>query len=225
MWLGGVLKRTTPTYSILGEKAPSEILFQDTVQSLLPHTFQYNPTSQHFQFILQNYYISSFMVKTRSQTLRSIQIEPNEMNRHGDSESESSIPEVLTREQLSEFNDGDVLNYQINSGRDTVNQRFSDMNRQINELTNLILALTEKISSSNRERNDLNTVSNGHEARSDNVFDYWITRNWTIDDSMFALCSSIKCLLALNFSILLLFNIFYFLPYREQFLKDHFSTS
>ena len=41
------------------------------------------------------------------------------------------------------------------------------MNRQISELTNLVLALTEKISSSNREGNELNTVSNSHEARSD----------------------------------------------------------
>ena len=90
------------------------------------------------------------------------------MDRHSDSESECSIPEVLTREQIIEFNDGDVLNYQNNSGRDSVNQRFSDMNRQINELTNLVLALTEKISSSNRgnrEGNELNTVSNNYEAR------------------------------------------------------------
>ena len=42
--------------------------------------------------------------------------------------------------------------------RDTVNQRFFDMNRQIIKLTNLVLALTEKISSSNREGNELNTV-------------------------------------------------------------------
>ena len=41
------------------------------------------------------------------------------------------------------------------------------MNRQINELTNLVLALTEKISSSNREGNELNTVSIGYETRSD----------------------------------------------------------
>ena len=109
------------------------------------------------------------MVKTRSQTFRNNQIEPNEMDRHSDSESECSIPEVLARQKISGINDGDVLNYQHNSGRDNVNQRFSDMNRQINELTNLVLALTERISSSNREGNELNTVSNGHEARSDMV--------------------------------------------------------
>ena len=95
------------------------------------------------------------MVKTRSQTIRNNQIEPNEMDRQSDSESKCSIPEVLTREQITEFNDGDVLNYQNQSGRDSVNQRSSDMNRQTNELTNLVLALTEKIFSSNREGNEL----------------------------------------------------------------------
>ena len=109
------------------------------------------------------------MVKTRSQTIRNNQIEPNEMDRQSDSENECSIPEVFTREQITEFNDEDVLNYQNHSGRDFVIQRFSEMNGLINELTNLVLALTEKISSSNGEGNELNTVSNSHEARSDMV--------------------------------------------------------
>ena len=95
------------------------------------------------------------------------------MEYSSDNESECSIPEVLTREQIIEFNNGDVLNYQNNSARDSVNQRFSDMNRQINELTNLVLALTEKISSSNREGNELNTVSGSHEARTDNEYIYF----------------------------------------------------
>ena len=40
------------------------------------------------------------MVKTRSQTLRDNQIEPNEMDRHSDSETECSIPEVLQGNKL-----------------------------------------------------------------------------------------------------------------------------
>ena len=57
----------------------------------------------------------------------------------------------------------------------TVNQRFNEMNKQISELTSLVIALTEKItsnektSSSNREGNNINTVSIGHETRSDMV--------------------------------------------------------
>ena len=75
------------------------------------------------------------MVKTRSQTARDTLIESNRMDRNSDSDSECSIPEILFREQISEFNDGDVLNYRNNAERSTVNQRFTEMNKQINELT------------------------------------------------------------------------------------------
>ena len=55
------------------------------------------------------------------------------MDRHSDSESECSVPEVLTREQTSEFNHGDVLNYQHSSGRDTVNQRYEQTNKRVDK--------------------------------------------------------------------------------------------
>ena len=77
------------------------------------------------------------------------------------------MPEILTRDQINDFDNGDLLTYRNDTERHTVNQRFPEMNGQINELTNLVFALTEKISSSNREKNDLNTVSYGHETRSD----------------------------------------------------------
>ena len=86
-------------------------------------------------------------------------------DRYSDAESESSIPgpEVLTKEQMNEFDNGNILDYRSESERHTVHQRFNEMIKQISELTNLVLALTEKISSSdkisssNREGNDLNT--------------------------------------------------------------------
>ena len=90
------------------------------------------------------------------------------MDRHSDAESEDSLPDVLTRDQINDFNAGDLLNYRNDTERHTVNKRFSKANKQISELTNLVLALTEKISSSNREGIGLNTVSNDHETRSDN---------------------------------------------------------
>ena len=62
------------------------------------------------------------MVETRSQTIRDNQTESDKMDRHSDSERERSIPEVLTREQIIEFNDRDVLNYQNNTERDSANQ-------------------------------------------------------------------------------------------------------
>ena len=138
------------------------------MQSLLPHTFQYNPTFQHFNSYFKNYYTFPLWLKRDRRHLEIIRLNRTKWI---DTviEGECSIPEVLSREQIIEFNDGDVLNHQNNSGLDSVNQRFSDMNRQLNELTNLVLALTEKISSSNREGNELNTVSINHEARSDNM--------------------------------------------------------
>ena len=89
------------------------------------------------------------------------------IDRYSDTESEISIPEVLTRDQIREFDDGNLLHSRNGPEQLSMNQRFSGMNRQTTELTNLVLILTEKISSSNRERNDLNTVSIGHETRSD----------------------------------------------------------
>ena len=59
------------------------------------------------------------------------------MDRSRDTESEDSVPDILTRDQMNKFD------------------MFSEMNMQIRELTNLVLALTEKTSSSNREGNGL----------------------------------------------------------------------
>ena len=93
----------------------------------------------------------------------------NGTDRYSDTESEGSVPEVLTKDQMREFDDGKLLHSRNETERLTVNQRFSEINKQITELTNLVLVLTEKISSSNKEGNDLNTVSIGHESRSDMV--------------------------------------------------------
>ena len=98
------------------------------------------------------------MVNTRSQTARNNSVSLIGMGRHSDAESEHSLPDVLTRDQIFDFYAGDLLNNQNGTERHAVNQRFSEMNKQINELLNLVLALTEKISSSNREGNGLNTV-------------------------------------------------------------------
>ena len=68
---------------------------------------------------------------------------------------------------MREFDNGNLLNGRNETERLTVNQRFSEVNKQITELTNLVLILTEKISSSNREGDDINAVSIGQETRSD----------------------------------------------------------
>ena len=113
------------------------------------------------------------MVSTRSRTAKNTHSNMNGTDRYSDAESESSVPEVLTREQMNEFDNGNLLDYGNESEHRTVNQRFNEMNKQISELTILVLALTEKTSSNDkassiiREGNNLNTVSIGHETRSD----------------------------------------------------------
>ena len=56
-----------------------------------------------------------------------------------DSEKDYSVPEVLSRDQMIEFDNGDILNRDRDFDRNRIEQRFSDMNRQIGELTNMVL--------------------------------------------------------------------------------------
>ena len=109
------------------------------------------------------------MVNIRSQTAGNNSEEMNGNDRYSDSESEDSVTDVLTREQMNEFDDGNLLSYCNEAERRSVDSRFSEMNRQINELTKSVLVLTEKLSSSNREGYILNTISNEPDPRSDMV--------------------------------------------------------
>ena len=93
------------------------------------------------------------MVNTRSRTARNTYWNMNGTDRYSDAEIESSIPEVLTREQMNEFDSGNLLDYR-NENSDWTTEKISSNN---------------KVSSSNREGKDLNTVSIGHETRSDMV--------------------------------------------------------
>ena len=72
------------------------------------------------------------MVITRSQTRDSNTLESRRMS---DNESEASFPEALTKEQMIEFDSNDILNRKNNTGRNMIDQRFYEMNRQIGELT------------------------------------------------------------------------------------------
>ena len=104
------------------------------------------------------------MVNTRSQTRGNNTLESTRMS---DNESEASFPEVLTREQMIEFDSHDILNRQNNTERNVKGRRFNEMNSQIGELTDLVLALTQQISSNPREGNGLNTVTTSTNSRSD----------------------------------------------------------
>ena len=107
------------------------------------------------------------MVNTRSQYVDSYAASSSRMEQNSDNESKNSFPEVLSRNQMNEFDDGDIINSRQNHNSSSVDQRFMKMNRQISDLTSIVMALTEKISSSTNECNGLITVNNPNVTRSD----------------------------------------------------------
>ena len=89
-----------------------------------------------------------------------------------DNESEQSVPEVLSRTQKIEFNEGDLLTRNSDFETKTIIEHsFSDMGRQIGELPNIMLSLTERLSSNTREVNGLNTSSTESSDRFDTTQD------------------------------------------------------
>ena len=107
------------------------------------------------------------MVITRSQYVDSYAASSSILEQNSDNENENSFPEVLSRNQMNEFDNGDIINSRQNPNSSSVDQRFMEMNRQISDLTIIAMALTEKISSSTSECNGLNTVDNPNVTRSD----------------------------------------------------------
>ena len=61
------------------------------------------------------------MVNTRSQTTENKPINMKGIDRHSDAESEDSVPEVLTREQISEFDNGSLFDSRSETKRCAVN--------------------------------------------------------------------------------------------------------
>ena len=107
------------------------------------------------------------MVNTRSQHVDSYAASSSRMEQNSDNENENSFPEVLSRNQMNEFDSGDIINSRQNPYSSSVDQRFMEMNRQISDLTSIVMALTGKISSSTSECNGLNTVNNSNVTHSD----------------------------------------------------------
>ena len=119
--------------------------------------------------LLKQQFISKIlkMVNTRSQNVDSYAACSSGMEQNSDNESEYSFPNMLSRNQMNEFENGDLINVRHNSNLSSVDQRFMEMNRQISDLTSIVLALTEKISSSTTECSGLNAVTNTNVTRSD----------------------------------------------------------
>ena len=119
------------------------------------------------------------MVNTRSQVRSSIPVFMSGMDKHdrsSDTESECSVPEVLSRDQIDELDDGNLIRTDNNSEQRSIDQRFSDMNKQISDLTGLVLALIEKLSSNIGEGNSQCTASDKACARSDRRLSSWLMR-------------------------------------------------
>ena len=78
------------------------------------------------------------------------------MNEFSDNDNNVSFPEHYSRGQNSETNNENLSDQERDHQRIRIELRFSDMNRQIGELTSLVKTLTEKIASNGREKSDRN---------------------------------------------------------------------
>ena len=110
------------------------------------------------------------MVITRSQSSQNRQVETENMDRSSDNESEASFPELLSRDQMVDLDSDDVLTRRQNSNSYNIDQRFNEINRQIGDLTNIVLTLTNQFASVNGEGNRLNPATTSTDGRSDNKF-------------------------------------------------------
>ena len=109
------------------------------------------------------------MVTTRSQSNRDKQVETQNMDRSSDSESYASFPDVLSRDQIENLDSEDVLTRHHGDHNNSVDQRFNELNRQIGDLTSIVLTLTNQIASINGEGNRPNIATTSANSRSDMV--------------------------------------------------------
>ena len=109
------------------------------------------------------------MVTTRSQSYRIREVDNSAMDRSSDNESEASFPDILSRDQMTELHTDDLLNRQRITDGYSIDQRLNEINRQIGDLTNIVLTLTQQFISNNREGNRLNVATTGANSRSDMV--------------------------------------------------------
>ena len=107
------------------------------------------------------------MVITRSQSNQNREIDIETMDRSSDNESETSFREVLSREQIADLDSDDLLNRRRNNDNYSIHQRFNEINRQIGDLTNIVLTLTQQFTSVNGEGNELKTAVSSANSRSD----------------------------------------------------------
>ena len=109
------------------------------------------------------------MVTTRFQSNQNRQTENGIMDRSSDSENETSFPDVLSRDQIADLDSEDVLTRRQNNNNYDIDYRFNEINRQIGDLTDIVLSLTNQLASVNGEGNRLNAVTTNTNSRSDSL--------------------------------------------------------
>ena len=107
------------------------------------------------------------MIITRSQCSQNRQVEIENIDRSSDNESESSFPELLFRDQMIDLDSDDVLTRRQNGNNYNIDQRFNEINRQIGDLTNIVLTITNQFASVNGEGNRMNPATTSTDSRSD----------------------------------------------------------
>ena len=85
------------------------------------------------------------MVNTRSQILRENRVEQTEDDRFSDNEDNVSVADHYRESYFGENDDETMRSMERDQVGLRLQQRFIDMNRQIGELTSIVRALTEKI--------------------------------------------------------------------------------
>ena len=122
------------------------------------------------------------MVNTRSQNVDNYAACSSRVEQNSDNESECSFPDLLSRNQMNEFDNGDLINNRHDSALNSVDQRFMEMNKQISDLTSIVLALTEKILRATNESSGSNTATNTNATRSDiTIMMFLITMHLNFD--------------------------------------------
>ena len=95
------------------------------------------------------------MVTTRLQSNRDNRIELTEINIYSNDDDNASIAHLYSRNYFQENNEEAMRSQERDHERRRIEQRLSDMNRQLGELTSIVRALIEKISNG-REENGQN---------------------------------------------------------------------
>ena len=107
------------------------------------------------------------MVTTRSRSIRFREVDNRVMDRSSHNENKASFPDILSRDQMAELDTDDLLNRERNTDGYSIGQRFNEINRQIGDLTIIVLTLTQQFFSNNREGNRLNVATTSANSRSD----------------------------------------------------------